>query len=88
MASAITSIPPHDRGLIVETADDDGGSTFYLGRVLAVEEKELLILCISALGEWDATATRIHFDSIAQFQFATPCLRLFMKYAPVQPPQP
>jgi hypothetical protein len=87
MASAITSILPHDRDLIVETWEDDDESMFYLGRVLAVEETELLMRCISSLGEWDAAATRIPFHRIARFQFATPYLRLFMKYAPDEPPQ-
>jgi len=87
MAAAITSIVPHSRDLIVETWDDDDESTFYLGRVHAVEETALLMRCICHLGEWDAAATRIPFSRIARFQFATTYLRLFMKYAPDEPPQ-
>jgi hypothetical protein len=85
MASAITSILPRHRDLVVETDDDDGESTFHLGRVLAVEEKELLMRDLSRLGGWDATATRIPLDRIARFQFAKPNLRLLMKYAPDEP---
>ncbi len=78
-----------DRGQIAiiecESLASDQEDEFCMGRVMAIENDSIQILCVDTLGVWDDEPWVVYFRNITKVQFDTPYINMYAKYAEKPP---